>query len=589
MTDRRWISDALIELAAVAADLGDTAAADEAAAIRERVEQQRFVVACVGHFKRGKSTLINALLADPVLPAGVTPVTAVPTVVRFGRRRAARVRDKSGLWRDVPVESLADYVAEERNQGNAKGITAAEVLEPADLLANGLCLVDTPGLGSVFDAGGRATLDLVPHIDVALAVIGADPPLTGDELRLIESAARQASHVLVVLNKADRMPASERREARDFAKGVIERAIGVPTPAVLEVSAKDRLEGRALWPDWERLVVALRELAATAGARLSLGAGRRALARLGARLAARIDRTTADLTAPIEASQERVTRLAECVTSAARNLDDLAPVLVAQEHRLVREFSAAAAGFRSQVASAAHARLETRLSAIEVRFGPVLRARAMAAAQDVARDVIGEWLPDARRRADAAFRDSMRRFAGSVEEGWHSLREVASVELRQLVDVDEVASVAASEDRFYFNEQIAIAQPASPLRRAADVVLAAAGLRRLILSDAHRFLDWLLDVNVGRAESHLVERLRAGRSALADALRSALAALRDDAQSELRRVSAVRDAGAEVVATELGRLAALRRRLDAVRAAEPCRASLLSAGDPSVAPSARNP
>src|SRR5579872_6157487 len=77
----RDVDAALGTLAGIATALRDPATAAEADAVRRRVEHDRFVVACVGQFKRGKSTLINALIGDPVLPAGIVPVTAITTVV----------------------------------------------------------------------------------------------------------------------------------------------------------------------------------------------------------------------------------------------------------------------------------------------------------------------------------------------------------------------------------------------------------------------------------------------------------------------------------------------------------------------------
>ncbi len=61
----------------------------EAEAFAERVAREQFYVACVGQHKRGKSTLLNALVGGKVLPMGVVPVTTVPTVVRYGQRRSA--------------------------------------------------------------------------------------------------------------------------------------------------------------------------------------------------------------------------------------------------------------------------------------------------------------------------------------------------------------------------------------------------------------------------------------------------------------------------------------------------------------------
>ena len=65
--------------------------ADEACELASRVVEGSFYVARVGQFKRGKSTLINALIGREMLPIGFLPLTAVPTVIRFGEYARARV------------------------------------------------------------------------------------------------------------------------------------------------------------------------------------------------------------------------------------------------------------------------------------------------------------------------------------------------------------------------------------------------------------------------------------------------------------------------------------------------------------------
>lgn len=87
-THRRLLGD----LEGLAHEAGAIELAREAGIVAERLREGRFYVACVGQFKRGKSTLINALVQDNVLPVGVVPVTSVITVVRWGERLAARVR-----------------------------------------------------------------------------------------------------------------------------------------------------------------------------------------------------------------------------------------------------------------------------------------------------------------------------------------------------------------------------------------------------------------------------------------------------------------------------------------------------------------
>ena len=77
--------------------LGTEADREQIGALRERLAAARLRVLVVGEAKRGKSTLINALLDRPVLPAGVTPLTSVVTAVRYRRRppRAGAVRRRS--------------------------------------------------------------------------------------------------------------------------------------------------------------------------------------------------------------------------------------------------------------------------------------------------------------------------------------------------------------------------------------------------------------------------------------------------------------------------------------------------------------
>src|SRR6202451_100760 len=112
---------ALYRLAELANEFGAEHIASTACGLAERVSQGRFYVACVGQFKRGKSTLLNALIGHSVLPTAVVPVTAIPTIIRHGQRLAARVRYQSATWTDIPVGTVNEFVSEEKNPENSKG------------------------------------------------------------------------------------------------------------------------------------------------------------------------------------------------------------------------------------------------------------------------------------------------------------------------------------------------------------------------------------------------------------------------------------------------------------------------------------
>ena len=121
-------------LAALAREAGSPWIAAETERLTERLGEGRFYVVCVGQFKRGKSTLLNALVSASVLPTGVVPVTAAVTVIRWGPRLAARVRFRDRDWEDCDPASLATYVSEDHNPGNEKDVTGVEVFVPSPLL-----------------------------------------------------------------------------------------------------------------------------------------------------------------------------------------------------------------------------------------------------------------------------------------------------------------------------------------------------------------------------------------------------------------------------------------------------------------------
>jgi len=99
---------------------------DRLAALRERLGAARPRVLVVGEAKRGKSTLINALLGRPVLPTGVTPLTAVEATVILNAGTQAgediQVAFAAGTTRRYPLAALADFGTERGNPGHHRQV-----------------------------------------------------------------------------------------------------------------------------------------------------------------------------------------------------------------------------------------------------------------------------------------------------------------------------------------------------------------------------------------------------------------------------------------------------------------------------------
>jgi predicted GTPase len=275
----------LIRIGEIAGELGADDLASDAQAEQRRLEEARFFVACVGQFKRGKSTLINALVGQSVLPVGVVPVTSVVTILRHADRPGAFVHFVDGREESVAVEDVGAFIDERRNPLNERGATVVEIGLPSPILHSGLCLVDTPGLGSVYAANTAATRAFVPRIDVALIVVGPDPPISGAELELLEEANREAGELAVILNKADQVSSDHLQEVAHFTRTTIASAINRRVEHFFAISALERLTAATPTRDWARLESHLRQLSINARERLVGQAGDRAVARLARRVA----------------------------------------------------------------------------------------------------------------------------------------------------------------------------------------------------------------------------------------------------------------------------------------------------------------
>jgi GTP-binding protein EngB required for normal cell division len=330
--------DGLNTIASIARAAGLWSIAEAVHNTSERLREGLFCVVCVGQFKRGKSTLLNALLDTTVLPTGVVPVTSTVTIIRHGERLAARVRFRGRDWEDCDATAIGLYVSEQHNPGNEKDVLGVEVAVPSALLVRGLCLVDTPGLGSVIFANSEATRAFVPHVDAAIIVLGADPPISAEELALVEELTRTVRDIIVVLNKADRHSTAERAEVIRFTERVLQQVLRHPDP-ILQVSATERLAGDREGPGWLALVDRLRTLARESGTTLVSEARQRETVALLARLRAGLEDQRMALLRPIEESERRVAAIRAAMTTAERILVDVRHLLNAEQERLISRFA----------------------------------------------------------------------------------------------------------------------------------------------------------------------------------------------------------------------------------------------------------
>ena len=153
----------------------------------EKVAEENFEVAIVGEFKRGKSTLINALLGEEVLPADVLPATATLNRVTYSDNPYVEVEYKDGHNERVDIDKLADYVTKLsfESEKRAETVKQATVYYATDFCKNNVDIIDTPGLNDD-EQMTNVTLSILPEIDAAVFVISANSPFSQFEKEFLE-------------------------------------------------------------------------------------------------------------------------------------------------------------------------------------------------------------------------------------------------------------------------------------------------------------------------------------------------------------------------------------------------------------------
>ena len=544
----------LRRLADLAEVLGSERVADEATSLSQRTTEGRFYLACVGQFKRGKSTLLNALLADRILPTGVLPLTTIPTVVRYGNARRARVRFQGGTWTDIPPEHLPQYVTEELNPENEKGVIAVEVFCPSSLLSQGMCFVDTPGLGSVFAGNTAATQAFIPHIDAALIVVGADPPIAGEELGLVREIGKQVANLIVVLNKADRTSDEERRIAKAFTSKTLEKHLGRPVDPIFEVSAEEQLNGRSAGWGWEQLVAALEKLIRQSGRDLVQAAAERGFKRLSDELFTIIAEERDALVRPIEESERRIRHLRETISEAERSLRDVNYLFMAEEHHLSDMFLAQRKEFLASAMPLVNGEFENELKSLPRRYGPTLRRSAFRAAQNVSERNLRPWLEAEQVTAEQQYRKVAARFVNIGNDFLKKLAQSGVPEFTRMpnsLDSDRGFRVPS---RFTFERSLHVAMPASPLRYIADVFLGFVRASGVIEKEACAFLSHLMEMNSTRVQSDVINRVQESRGLLQLEIRKLLHEVTRIAEHALDRARAAKAEGTSAVEAAVARL-----------------------------------
>jgi small GTP-binding protein len=554
------LTSALDELTALA----DETDAGVLAALRERLGAARLRVLVVGEAKRGKSTLVNALLGREILPTGVTPLTAVPTTVTQGTDEGLDVAFSDGRTEHRALSALEDLGTERGNPGNSRGVTAITVRVSAPILAMGVEIVDTPGTGSVHAHNTAAADGVLPTMDAAIFVLTADPPVSASERDLLGRVHGLSVTTFVVLNKADYADAAGLAEAVEFTERIAGQATGRPV-RVYPVSARaalspagdagfDRFAGDfAAYLDTGR-TADLRRSAAGQLRRIASGAideialARRAAEMRGSDAAGRV----AAFTVRLAAVRERGTVAADLAAAESkRMLTALNAAAEAETARLTAELRTTISGLLGgELASASPGEIQQQ--------GRAALARLAVDGAESWRQVQREKLEDGLASLDG-------RLTRDLTTELDAVRDAAAELLGLDLAVAGPQERLAPDRRFFYSVSENIDQAellAGAVRRRVPGGLGRRLAREHVLGEA----DDLAERQIGRARADLQYRLGEATRQLVLAVGRRYSGSTDRLARALRTAAALREQTASQAEGRLAELAGRERALRAVLA-----------------------
>lgn len=225
---------------------GDQAGVQAVEQARTAFATDRFVLAILGKAKRGKSTLLNALLGQKdgtAAPIDKLPASSAISRFRWAEKQQAIVHFRQGNEQEIPFSQIRSYVTEELNKQNHKQVDVVQIQGPFPGLDKDLELVDTPGAASIHEHHDALLHAFIPQADAVIFLVTARMPLDQDELDLLQKVkSADIRKIFFAINRVDESSPQDIQAAIEHNTHLLAQA-GVQVGQIHQISAKRAFQG----------------------------------------------------------------------------------------------------------------------------------------------------------------------------------------------------------------------------------------------------------------------------------------------------------------------------------------------------------
>lgn len=182
--------------------------------VAQDLQDMFFIVSVIGEFNAGKSTFINALVGETLLPTGIKPTTEYIELIRYS------------------------------SEPNRKPVVRADGLREwahPNIGTDGVAIVDTPGTGSIFQKHGKTAKDFLHRSDLVIFVISAKRAFGESERLYLELAKDYGKKIILVLNQMDLLTPAEQAEVKKFVEERVQEFLNIQ-PLLFATSGKAYFE-----------------------------------------------------------------------------------------------------------------------------------------------------------------------------------------------------------------------------------------------------------------------------------------------------------------------------------------------------------